>query len=121
MREIGVTQITSNNPMIKNYLKTINFWDSESNFEETLNNNDIVKSIFCVFYDDMFLGASTLLLDSNSMEANVNMVIGSTGHKQEIEEYFSEHLRNVALTQYGATSVIFNGIKDKKKQKLLTK
>ena len=121
MKEIGVAQIASNNPMMKNYLKTINFWDKEGNFADTLNNNDMVKPFFCVYYDEMFLGASTLIIDPTSMEVDIRMIIGSTGHREEIEEFFAEHLRNIALTQYGATSVVFNGQKEIETQKLLAK
>ena len=120
MREIGVAQIASNNPMLRNYLKTISTWDAKGSFADTLNNNEVAKSIFCVFYGDIFLGASTLLIDPTSMEANACMVIGSRGHKEEIEEYFTEHLKNVALTQYGVTNIVFNGYKEEP-QKLLVK
>ena len=123
MKQIGVTQIPKNSPMINKYLNTINFWDTEGKFATTLNenNHDVIKPFFGVFYDDMFLGASTLLLDPNSMEANIHMIIGSTGHKEEIEEYFTEELRNIALTEYGATSIIFNGIKEEEVSKVLIK
>ena len=123
MRQLGVAQIPKNNPMMKKYLSTISFWDVEGNFTSTLNDesHDMIKPFFCVFYDDMFLGASTLLLDPNSMKADIQMIVGSTGHKKEIEEYFTEELRNIAITEYGATSVSFNGIKEEVSKLVLKK
>jgi len=123
MKEIGVARIARNNPMMKDYLKTINFWDKEGNFANKLNgsNDNAVNSIFCVFYGDKFLGASSLLVNPESMEADIHMIIGSRGHKEEITEYFTEELRNIALTEFGATSVSINGVKENQSKKLLVK
>ena len=50
-------------------------------------------------------------LNPESMEADIQMVVGSRGHKEEIEEYFTEELRSIALSEFGATNVSFNGAK----------
>ena len=123
MREIGVTQIKSSNPMLSKYMNTIKFWDKDGNFISILKEDakGAIKDVFGVFYGEKFLGASTLLLDPISMEADIHTINGSLGHKEEIEEFFTNELKEIALNQYGATSVIFNGKKDQETKKILVK
>lgn len=123
MREIGVTQIKSSNPMLSKYMNTIKFWDKDGNFINILKEDakGAIKDVFGVFYGEKFLGASTLLLDPISMEADIHTINGSLGHKEEIEEFFTNELKEIALNQYGATSVIFNGKKDQETKKTLVK
>lgn len=123
MREIGVTQIKRSNPMLSKYMNTISFWDQDGNFISMLKEDTkgAIKDIFGVFYGEKFLGASALLLDPISMEANIHTINGSLGHKEEIEEVFTQELREIAVKQYGATSVTFNGKKEQQPQVVLVK
>ena len=123
MREIGITQIKRSNPMLSKYMNTISFWDNDGKFISMLKEDakGAIKDIFGVFYGEKFLGASTLSLDPESMEANIHTINGSLGHKEEIEEFLTTQLKEIAVKRYGATSVTFNGEKEQETPKVLVK
>lgn len=119
MKQIGITEISSNNPFIKKYMNTINFWDNEGSFAKSVSEQDPSQSkLFGVFYDDLFLGASVLHLVPDTRIANIHMIIGSTGHKEEIENGFKEELKNLLVSQYGLEEINFA---NKQNVKQLTK
>lgn len=99
MKEMGIAIIGKNNIMRSQYEKKIGFWDSEGNFTPKIKDKPIVG----LFYNNHFLAASIMEINEE-LEASIITINGSTVHKEEIEEYFQEALRTLAL-QSGATNM----------------
>lgn len=119
MKNLGITQISRNNPLLNKYKNTIRNWDSEGSFVEVLE-SDSINTMYGVFYDDHFLGASIMQIDPETMIANVHCVNGSNMHRDLIDEFFSMELPRIA-NDYGATDVVFNGVKRVENQKTYVK
>lgn len=111
MRQIAITEIRKTNYIFDKYKKTISFWDNEGTFLETMDES--TNSLYAVIYDDIFLGASTILFDADKQVININVIIGSTGHKEEIENYFTEQLIQLANKRYETDSVVLNNKREK--------
>lgn len=115
MKELGIAAISTNNILRRSYIKTIKTWNVDEEFLEKAMD----KPIIGVFYNNNFLGASIMDFNS-SLEASIYVVNGSDEHKEEINEYFEEELKTLALKN-GATSITFNEQKEIEKQIKLAK
>lgn len=105
MKEIGITKIKVNNPVIASYVKQIRTWDKEGKFPMDDN------YFYGIFLDDIFLGASTMQYDQETKHVDIFMLNGSNNNYERIQKESSEQLTNIALNNYGAKTVEINGVK----------
>lgn len=120
MKQVSITKIRLDNPMLATYVKTIENWDKNGEFyskekvdafEDKNFTVEVAERLgvpqengyfYGIFWDDKFLGASTMKINQQNAakEADVIMVNGSIQHSEQIEKAAIESLTIIAQAKY---------------------
>lgn len=108
MSEISIAKIKLNNPILAVYIKKIQSWENADNIcKHILENNNENSGFYGIFYNEKFLGASTLDYNKENACVDISIVNGSNCHYEEIQKASIEQLTNLAQNQYGKKIINF--------------
>ena len=103
MPSITVSRIEPTNPVIASYVKTINNWNKEGHI--SIKENDNYKPFYAIYYDEHFLGASTIDFDKKKSLANIAILNGSINDHGLIQTKAIEELYNIANDTYNPKEI----------------
>ena len=97
MSIISVEKIEVNNPLLSTYVKQLKKWNKKNYIK--LTTNGVYNPFYAIYYDEHFLGASTIKLNTKGIP-NISVLNWSLDDHDLILTEGVEQLKEIAQSEY---------------------